>query len=356
MKIGLIGLPNAGKTTIFNGLAKAGAPVTAYANCKAKPNLAVVDVADDRVTWLSKVYKPRKTLYATIELIDFVGVSRGSASEGLFSSKSMALMKNSDALALVVRNYSYDFGEPPTPLKDIEAIQDELLISDMIVAENRLERIEHTYKRSKKTKALETEEKTLRYIVKHLSDNRPVRDLDLDGDQQRMIRGFQFLTQKPSMIILNSDEIHFGKSQKILQSIEKKNRVVEFAGQFEMELSRLTDEQDVKLFMADMGIQESARQRLTRLAYETLGYVSFFTVGSDEVRAWNIVNGSTAVNAAETIHTDLARGFIRAECFSCDDLMSCGSEKDVRENGRLHLEGKDYIVRDGDIVNIRFHV
>jgi ribosome-binding ATPase YchF (GTP1/OBG family) len=231
-----------------------------------------------------------------------------------------------------------------------------LLISDMIVAENRLERIEHTYKRSKKTKALETEEKTLRYIVKHLSDNRPVRDLDLDGDQQRMIRGFQFLTQKPSMIILNSDEIHFGKSQKILQSIEKKNRVVEFAGQFEMELSRLTDEQDVKLFMADMGIQESARQRLTRLAYETLGYVSFFTVGSDEVRAWNIVNGSTAVNAAETIHTDLARGFIRAECFSCDDLMSCGSEKDVRENGRLHLEGKDYIVRDGDIVNIRFHV
>ena len=158
------------------------------------------------------------------------------------------------------------------------------------------------------------------------------------------------------MIILNSDEIHFGKSQKILQSIEKKNRVVEFAGQFEMELSRLTDEQDVKLFMADMGIQESARQRLTRLAYETLGYVSFFTVGSDEVRAWNIVNGSTAVNAAETIHTDLARGFIRAECFSCDDLMSCGSEKDVRENGRLHLEGKDYIVRDGDIVNIRFHV
>jgi len=356
MKIGLIGLPNSGKTTIFNGLAKAGAPVTAYANCKAKPNLAVVDVADDRVSWLSEVYKPRKTLYATIELIDFVGVSRGSASEGLFSSKSMALMKNSDALALVVRNYSYDFGEPPTPLKDIEAIKDELLISDMIVAENRLERIEHTYKRSKKTKALETEEKTLRYIVKHLSDGRPVRDLDLDGDQQRMIRGFQFLTQKPSMIILNSDEVHFGKSQEILQNIEKKNRVVEFAGKFEMELSRLTDEQDVKLFMGDMGIQESARQRLTRLAYETLGYVSFFTVGCDEVRAWNIVNGSTAVKAAETIHTDLARGFIRAECFSCDDLINCGSEKDVRENGRLHLEGKDYIVRDGDIVNIRFHV
>ena len=132
--------------------------------------------------------------------------------------------------------------------------------------------------------------------------------------------------------------------------------LVEFAGKFEMELSRLTDQEDVKLFMEDMSIKQSAQQRLTRLAYETLGYISFFTVGSDEVRAWNIVNGSIAVKAAETIHTDLARGFIRAECFSCDDLMECGSEKSVREKGRSRLEGKDYVVQDGDIINIRFHV
>ncbi|NVM21693.1 MAG: redox-regulated ATPase YchF [Desulfobacterales bacterium] len=356
MKIGLIGPPNSGKTTIFNALTKAEAPVTGYANCKAKPNLAVVDVVDDRVTCLSKMYKPQKTVYATIELIDFVGLSQGSASEGIFAGTSMALIKNADALALVVRNFPDDSGEPPMPLKDIETIQDELLISDMIVAENRLERIEHAYKRGKKTNALEAEEKTLRNIVEHLSADRPVRDLDLDGEQEKMMRGFQFLTQKPFMIILNSGEIHFMKNQQILTEIEKKNRVVEFAGKFEMELSRLIDRQDVKLFMADMGIQESARQRLTRLAYETLGYVSFFTVGSDEVRAWSVVNGSPVVKAAETIHADLARGFIRAECFSCDDLMNCGSEKGVREKGRVHLEGKEYIVRDGDIVNIRFHV
>jgi GTP-binding protein YchF len=356
MKIGLIGLPNSGKTTIFNALTKAGAAVTAHANCNAKPNLAVVDVADDRVTRLSKMYQPQKTVYASIELIDFVGLSQGSAREGLFSTTSMALMKNLDALALVVRNFPDDFQDPPTPLKDVETIRDELLISDMILAETRLERIETTKNRGKKTNLLEIEEKTLRSIVEHLSDDRPVRDLDLDGEQEKMIRGFQFLTQKPFMIISNSDEIHFGKSQEILRDIEKKNRVVEFAGKFEMELSRLTDQEDVKLFMADMGIQESARQRLTRLAYETLGYVSFFTVGSDEVRAWNVVNGSTVVRAAETIHTDLARGFIRAECFSCDVLMNYGSEKGVRENGQLHLEGKDYIVRDGDILNIRFHV
>lgn len=356
MKIGLIGLPNSGKTTIFNALTKAGAPVTAYANCKAKPNLAVVDVIDDRVACLSRIYKPQKTVYATIELIDFVGLRQGSASEGLFSSKSMALVKNSDALALVVRNFLDDLGEPPSPLKDVETIKDELLISDMIVAENRLERIQQTYKRGKKTNALEIEEKTLRNIVDHLSSNRTVRDVDLDDEQEKAIRGFQFLTQKPLMIILNSDEIHFGKNQEILGDIEKESNVVEFAGKFEMELSRLTDQEDVELFMADMGIQESARHRLTCLAYETLGYVSFFTVGSDEVRAWNIVKGNTVVKAAETIHTDMARGFIRAECFSCDDLINCGAEKGLREKGRFRVEGKDYIVQDGDIVNVRFNV
>jgi hypothetical protein len=141
-----------------------------------------------------------------------------------------------------------------------------------------------------------------------------------------------------------------------LQQIEKKIRTVEFAGKFEMELSRLTEQDDVALFMADMGIEESARKRLTRLAYDTLGYISFFTVGSDEVRAWNIVKGSTALKAAETIHSDLARGFIRAECFSYQELVRCGSEKGVRDEGKFHLEGKDYVVQDGDIVHIRFNV
>jgi GTP-binding protein YchF len=356
MKIGLIGLPNSGKTTVFNALTAAEASVTAYANCKAKPNVAVVEVADDRVTRLSEIYKPQKTVYATIELTDFVGLSQGSAREGLFPSTSMTLMKNTDAMALVVRNFLDDSGNPPTPLEDVATIKDELLISDLIVAENRLERIEKAYKRGKKTNVLEMEERTLRSIVTHLSDNGWISDLDLGDDQKKMIRGFQFLTQKPFMIILNSEEIRFGKNPEILSDIEKKNRSIEFSGKFEMELSRLTDPDEIELFLEDMGIQESARQRLTRLAYETLGYVSFFTVRSDEVRAWNVVDGSTAVKAAETVHTDLARGFIRAECFSCDDLIQYGSEKSVRDEGRFRLEGKDYVVRDGDVINIRFHV
>ena len=356
MKIGLIGLPNCGKTTVFNALAQMDAAVTVYASRTAKPNISVIDVIDDRLTRLSDMYHPKKTVYATIELVDFVGLSRGDAKEGFATSQSMGLMKTADALALVVRNYQDDTGQQPTPLKDIETVGDELLISDMILAENRLERIKQGYKRGTKSHLLENEEKTLRHIMAHLDQGGWIRDLDIDSDQKKIIRGFQFLTQKPWMVIVNSEEIQFGENQTMLSTIEKQYRVVEFAGKFEMELSRLTDKEDVKLFMADMGIEESARTRLTRLACETLGYISFFTIGSDEVRAWHIVEGETALKAAEIIHSDMARGFIRAECLSFDNLDRYGSEKAVREQGLFHLEGKDYIVQDGDIVHIRFNV
>ncbi len=356
MRIGLIGLPNSGKTTIFNALTKLEAPVTAYTNAKAEPNVAVVDVADDRVGRLSGMYRPRKTIFPTIEFIDFAGVAERSAKDGPLSGLNMELIKTADALALVVRNFFTEPGDLPTPLDDIEKTMDELLISDLIIAENRLERIAHAYMRGKKTNALEMEEKALRRIVDHLSENRVISDLELDRDQEKIVRGFQFLTQKPFMVILNSGEQGFGGNGDFLSEIEKEHRVIEFAGKFEMELSGLNDPEEEKLFMADMGIQESARDRLTHLAYELVGYISFFTVGSDEVRAWNIHKGDTALEAAGAIHSDLARGFIRAECFNYDDLVGCGSEKSVREKGRFRLEGKNYMVRDGDILSIRFNV
>ena len=356
MKIGLIGLPNSGKTTIFNALTKQEAPVTAYTNAKAEPNLAVVEVADDRISRLSEMYRPKKTIFTTIEFIDFVGVTEGSAKDGLFSGPGMELIKNADALAIVARNFSKEPEPSPTPINDIEKIIDELLISDLIIAENRLARIEHAYMRGKKTNALQIEKKVLRRIVDHVSENRAISDLELDREQEKIVRGFQFFTHKPMMVILNSDEYGFGKNSDLLSEIEKKHRVIEFAGEFEMELSGLNDPEEENFFMFDMGIEESARDRLTRLAYGLVGYISFFTVGSDEVRAWNIHEGNTALEAAGAIHSDLARGFIRAECFTYDDLVAYGSEKAVREKGRFRLEGKNYRVQDGNILSIRFNV
>ncbi|MFC1580843.1 redox-regulated ATPase YchF [Thermodesulfobacteriota bacterium] len=356
MNIGLIGLPNSGKTTIFNALTRSQAQVTGYANTKMEPNIAILEVADDRVKNLSDMYQPQKTTYASIELMDFVGMTQGSAREGLFSSKSMGLIKNTDALAIVVGNFQEDLVESPAPHRDIEKIDDELLISDLIIAENRLERIEKAYRRGKKTNLLELEEKLLLRIIEHLNSSQPIRKMELEGESEKMIRGFQFLTQKPVMVILNSDEGLFGKNQDLVKRIGERYRVIEFAGKFEMELSQLNDPEDMELFMADMGIQESARDRLCYAAYELLGYISFFTVGSDEVRAWSIHQGETALDAAGTIHSDLARGFIRAECITYDDLLDCGSEKGVGEKGLLRLEGKKYIVQDGNILNIRFNV
>ena len=356
MNIGLIGMPNSGKTTIFNALTRSEAQVTSYANSKSEPNRAVVHVVDNRVEALSEMYRPRKTTFAAIELIDFVGLSQGAAREGLFTSSTMGLIKNTDALVLVLGNYQQNPIEKPAPLVELEKLEEELLISDLIIAENRLERIAKAARLGKKTNLLEVEERLLFRITEQLGDNLPIRELKLDGEQEKMIRGFQFLTQKPVLVIINSDEENFGKNKNLVKEIEKRHRVIEFAGKFEMELSQLNDPEDIELFMEDIGIQESARDRLCRAAYELLGYISFFTVGSDEVRAWSIHTDESILTAAGTIHSDLARGFIRAECFSYDDLMAYGSEKQLSDRGLMRLEGKKYIVQDGDVVNIRFNI
>lgn len=355
MKIGLIGLPNSGKTTIFNALTKKEASVTIYSDAKAEPNVAVVEVDDDRLIRLTDMYKPKKTTGAAIEMIDFPGLTEGSAKNGSFSGNSMEWIKNTDALALVVRNFNDDLTEDPRPLRDIDEIDTELLLADLIIVENRLEKLEWFQKRGQKTNTLALEEKALRKVAEQLNNNQPIRNLELEEDEEKAIRGFQFLTKKPFLVILNSDETIFGQNDDIMAKIESRYNVIEFSGRFEAELSRLKDE-EAKLFMEDIGIKKSARERLSQFAYRTLGYVSFFTVGEDEVRAWSIHGGDTAVNAAGAIHSDLARGFIRAECFTYDDLIKCGSEKGVRENGHFRLEGKDYIVRDGDVLNIRFSV
>jgi hypothetical protein len=355
MKIGLIGLPNSGKTTIFNALTRAEAEVTSYADTRAEPNLAVIDVEDDRVDRLSGMYRPKKTVRATVEIVDFVGLSEGSAREGLFSGEAMALVRNADALAMVIRRFEDASGAPPTPVQDVAEIDDELIIADMIVAEKRLERIEWGKKRGLQDTEAKLEEQALRRIMEQLENGMPLRLLELTAEETRAVRGFQFLSLKPLIVILNADEETYGKNNAIVEHLREHHTVIEFAGNFEMELARM-DEDEAAAFMEDLGISESARARLTRLAHETVGNISFFTVGEDEVRAWNILRGQSALDAAAAIHSDLARGFIRAECFSYGDLIDCGSEKVVKEKGRFRLEGKNYVVEDGDILSIRFSV
>ena len=356
MKIGLIGLQNSGKTTIFNTLTGLEADVSSYSTQKIEPNHGIVQVKDERLEKLSKIYNPKKTIFATIEYIDFVGLSGNKNNNDAFSDSGMGLVKTADALALVVRNFDDPIsGNSANPFSDVDSIESDMIISDLIIAEKRLEKVELSKKRGIKDSALQLEENALLKIIAHLEDSYPIRTLDLASDEEKAVRGFQFITQKPLMIILNSDEDNFGNSDTIISEIGKQYKIIEFAGTFEMELNKLDSDEAVE-FMQDMNINESARDRLTKFSYELLGYYSFFTVGEDEVRAWTITKGDDAVEAAGKIHSDLARGFIRAECFSYDDLIQCGNEKVVREKGLFRLEGKKYIVQDGDILNIRFSV
>ncbi len=356
MKIGLIGLSKSGKTTIFNALTKSKADTNSFSAIKNEPNLAIVEVGDKRIDRLTQIYQPKKVVYATVELTDFVGVTKGSGKDGLFPPELMKLVRNVDALTVVIRNFDDDFSGSPTPREDIEQIEVELLLSDLIVVEKRLERIAEAYKKGLKNNLLQIEERALRRIQDQLNHNKFINGLSFDQDEMKTIRTHQLLTQKPVMVILNSSETNFGKNDLLLNELNQKYNSIEFAGKFEMELAQLENEEEIQMFMDDIGISESARNRLTTAAYDLLGYISFFTVGADEVRAWNIHKGDTAVDAAAAIHTDLAKGFIRAECFHYDALIESGSEKAVREKGLFRLEGKEYKVRDGDILSIRFNI
>jgi GTP-binding protein YchF len=356
MKIGLLGLPNSGKTTIFNALTRSQAEVGAFGNNTAKPNVAVIEVGDERITRLTQLYHPKKTTYATIEVVDFAGFAEGSARKNDSFGTQMNLVRNLDAIALVIRNFGNDVTGSPMPVADIDTMVTEFILADMIVTEKRLDRIAWSARRGKKSNTMQMEEKVLHKILEELYRGQLIRDLTLNTNEQKLINGFHFLTQKPFFIILNSGENNFGHNPRLMAEIEEKYKVIEFSGNFEMELAAFSNTQEAGLFMEEMGIAESAHDRMTRFAYEVLDHISFITVGADEVRAWTLHNGDTALEAAATIHSDLCRGFIRAECFSYDDLMAFGSEKGIRDNGRFRVEGRNYKVKDGDILNILFSV
>ncbi|MBN1760758.1 MAG: redox-regulated ATPase YchF [Chitinispirillaceae bacterium] len=354
MKIGLFGLPKSGKTTLFNALTGSDAPINSFSP-KVEPNISIVRVLDQRIDFLSQMYNPKKTTYATLEIVDVAGIQGDALRQESFSGELMRIIRNVDALAIVVRGFDSDLEGEPAIEADLKTIEEELFLSDMIVLEKRLERIKEGHKKGKKSDLSIAEEELIERCLAHLNDHPSLRDMEFSAADLQIIRGFQLFTLKPALVIVNTDESRYGKNDAVIGTVSQLHRTVEFAGNFEMELSRL-DAEEAKLFMDDMNITESARSRLSTLAYEILGYISFFTVGSDEVRAWNITGGATAVTAAGAIHSDLARGFIAAECFSYNDLRELGSEKAIREQGKFRLVGKDYIVVDGDILNIRFNV
>ncbi len=361
MRAGIIGLPQCGKTTLFNVVTKRKVQ-TGYGG-GSEPNIGVVKVPDARIDLLSKMYDPKKTTYATVEYVDVAGLSKGSVQDGGIGGQMLTHIRNVDALIQVVRTFDSESLSAPDggidPKRDLAALNLELIFADLLVVEKRIERLTvEIQKKGDKTK--EGEMRVMERMKAHLEQEAPLRQLEFDEDEARLLRNYQFLTMKPMLVVLNIGEDELQDADKYRDIVEQNQRqgmpTVCLSAEIESEVGQLENEEDAKAFMADLGIQEPGLTKLIRISYELLGLMSFFTVGKDEVRAWTIPINTKAVHAAGTIHSDLERGFIRAEVISYDDMIKYETLANARQHGALRLEGKEYIVLDGDIINVRFNV
>jgi GTP-binding protein YchF len=344
MKVGLIGHRGAGKTTLFNMLTGLRAQVGNFAG-KEEVHLGVIKVPDERIDKLAQIYKPKKTTYAEIRFIDFPPSEKD---DNLKSNNAIInQMREVDAIALVLK----DFEPGAEPLRDLDDLLTDMILADMTVVENRRSRL-------KKEKARPLEEALLERCAKNLENEVSLRTLDFTVDEENLLSGFGFLSRKPVLVLFNQHEDSAGQPLAPELESELKRRGLEglaLAGKVEMEVAQL-DEADREVFLKDIGIQEPARDRFIRASYQLLNLISFLTAGEDEVRAWTITKGTNARKAAGKIHSDIERGFIRAEVVAYRDFIAYGSEAKCKEAGKLRLEGKDYVVQDGDIIHFRFAV
>lgn len=362
MKIGLIGLPSVGKTSLFNLLTGSHIEVTGFSKGKIEANQGIAKIPDSRIDFLTGMYQPKKTTYATIEVIDVPGLVRGSSKGQGVGNQFLDNIRKADVLVHVLRAFKndeviHDEGSVD-PMRDIETVNLELLFADLGVIENRIERIQNG---KKVTKENLEELEVLKKCKEGLDNGLMIHNLDLDEDENEHLKTFGFLSEKPMIYVVNMDENQLldnnypGKEELMALTQEVNTPLIELCIKTELEINELESE-DRYLFMEELGITESGISKLSKTAYDYLGLISFLTVGPDEVRAWPIRKHTTARKAAGKIHSDIEKGFIRAEVCKFKNLQECGSMAKAKEKGLVTLEGKEYIVQDGDIINFRFNV
>jgi GTP-binding protein YchF len=341
MKIGLVGFPGSGKTTVFNALTGLNAE-TGMGATRGKTNLGVVKVPDPRVDQLTDLFSPKKKTYAEITFSDVAAQAGGGGSARGLDRAVLNAMREVDALCQVVRAFADPaLPEPPAPLREVADLEAEMILADLELVEKRLERL-------KKEKGKPREEAALARLKGQLDAEKPIRELALSDEEATLFSGFRFLTQKPLLLVLNVDE------SKLAEEPPRVGMVV-LSAKVEQDIAQMTAEEQ-KEFVAALGLAEPAKNRFIRSAFALLDLISFLTAGPDECRAWPIRRGTHAQRAAGKVHSDIERGFIRAEVIRVEDLLTLGSEARCREAGKLRLEGKEYVVQDGDVINFRFNV